>query len=511
MLQNFKQSVLLIGLILIVSACNSATTPSSAIPNRNDLLSDPVAKGNGVWNYSVATDYYYGTKTPAAESPSLYYDLKVAYNTSTIQFVFPQFPTLDIPSSGFNPSASGAFTDVCPSSGKASSTQIMNYYALPQLTENSVTGVSTYLGPCVNGESVTAYYSSFISHVVPVIDITQEFNQALKATTSQTVIATADNVAAMINNDPNTYGVAFDNEPAINKDGLDKAPNPLDYPLEQEFYGEIAYKLAEHKKYLFLFDAPHTANYLYNNGYNHQNLNNIILFQYLYDLDTTNDATPAGPVSIESYTILVNKAATNALSSGNSSEPPLRFVLPASATSTMWDYAQGYDMVSAATKNIAESVYVNQTTLSNPSICESADATTALTIDNDVLSVFLCNSSNICHGAEGYNPSATIDSFLNIQNCVNYKNVTPLITYFNISTASVSASLQSNGSNNPRYLGVDLYAWQIEPFAEINAAKGYFNVLQTSTLYKQNTQVFPSEITSMVWESFISWDQDLFN
>ena len=176
MLQILKKSIIVTG-ILLISACNSSNT-SSNTQNRNDLLVDPVAKGNGVWNYSVATDYYYGTKTPV-ESPSLNYDLKIALNTSTIQFVFPQFPTLDVPSSGFDPTASGAFTALCPDSGKAGSTQIMNYYALPQLTDTSVPNVSPYLGSCVNGESVTAYYSSFISHVVPVIDITQTFNEEI--------------------------------------------------------------------------------------------------------------------------------------------------------------------------------------------------------------------------------------------------------------------------------------------------------------------------------------------
>lgn len=496
--------------LITLCSCNGTGTQPSPTGNSHNLLIDPVAKGNGVWDYSVATDYYYGTQTPI-ESPSLIYDLTVTLQTTAIQFVFPQFPTLDVPKDGINPGVTGAFSITCPTAGKPSM-EILNYYALPQLSVSSgITGVDSYLGPCVNGESVTSYYKGFVSYVVPVIDITQAFNASLAASNLQTVYAIADNVATIINNDPNAYGVAFDNEPAISDDGLDPAPKNLDYTLEQNFYGEVAYKLAGSKKYLFLFDAPHTANYLYTNGFRGESLNNIIIMQNLYDLDTTESATPAGPVSIESYTALVNKIAMNALSTGNAAQPPIRFDLPASATSTMWDYAQGYDMVSAATVKPSEATYINQTTLNNPAACLTNDATTAGTIDNSVLSLFICSPSGTpCPGTLGGTAIPIINGFLNSSNCVNYANKTALLSYFNTSLSSVQASLQANGINNPRYLGVDLYAWQIRAFAEIDASKAYFSVWDDSSLFKQNTQVFPSQITYPVWESFINWNQNLF-
>ncbi len=495
---NKITSFLLCSITLWVCACNNGNISSNSITNDTSNLIDSVDKGNGVWNYSVATDYYYGMKQ---ESPSLWYDLTQQYHTSSMQFVFPQFPTLSVATNGiFNPAADGAFSTSCPTSTnqKAPLTEMFNYYALPQLNSYIVNGVDAYLGNCVSGTAITSYYASFVSHVVPVIDVSQEFNAALATAKTADVLLIADQVAAIINSDPHAYGVSFDNEPAINLLGADSgSPTPKGYAIEREFYGEIALQLAKQKKYLFLFDANATGIDLYTNGYNGFALNNIILQQYLYDLDTTESATPAGPVSLESYTALVEKQAANDLSSNSNSQPPLRFVLPASATSTMWDYAQGYNMVSS------ESEYINQTTLNNPAACLLTPATTIGSIDNGTLGLFLCSVDGTCPSNTS-NPNIAL--FLNNSNCVNYTNPTKLLAYFNASLLSV----KNAGVNNPRYLGSDLYTWNIQAFPEINASKGYYNQYGYSKLYKLTTQVFPAEITPDVWSAFLIWNQNLF-
>jgi len=493
-----KITLLLLGFTIEICACNYGANNSTTQSNDNSNLIDPAAKGNGVWNYSVATDYYYGMKQ---ESPSLWYDLTQQYDTSSIQFVFPQFPTLSVASSGvFDPDAAGAFSTTCPTSTnhKAPSTEMFNYYALPQLNSYIVNGVDAYLGNCAAGEDITVYYANFISHVVPVIDVSQEFNAALSTAGDTTVLSIADHVAAIINNDQHTYGVSFDNEPAINLLGADSGePTAKGYRIERMFYGEIALQLAKQKKYLFLFDANATGIILYTNGYNGSALNNIVLQQYLYDLDTTNPATPAGPVSLENYTTLVDKQAKNDLSPANSTQPPLRFVLPASATSTMWDYAQGYNMVSS------KSTYTNQTILNNPAPCLITPATTIGTIDNGTLGLFLCSVDGSCPSSSS-NPN--IAAFLNNSNCINYTNPTKLLAYFDASLQSVKRA----GVSNPRYLGSDLYTWNIQAFPEINASKGYFNQYGESNLYQLNTQVFPTEITPDIWAAFLLWNQSLF-
>ena len=95
-LNNLKLVILFVG-VIILGACNSGGSSStSQTQNSNDHLVDPVAKGDGVWDYSVATDYYYGTQNPI-ESPSLKYDITEAYQTTVFQFVFPVFSTLDAP------------------------------------------------------------------------------------------------------------------------------------------------------------------------------------------------------------------------------------------------------------------------------------------------------------------------------------------------------------------------------------------------------------------------------
>lgn len=501
---SMGKCLFVLGLSLVICACNgSGSTQPSSTSNNNDHLVDPAAAGNGVWNYSVATDYYYGTQNPV-ESPSLKYDITVAHPTSTIQFVFPVFSTLDAPNGVIaTPVESSYFVTICPSNEKPLLTQMLNYYALPQLND-SYLSTATILGTCVNGESVTAYYSGFTSHVVPVIEITAELGAALGSASAETVAAVADNVAAIINNDPNTYGVAFDNEPLLSKEGGNSTTS-AGTVMEQNFYGELAYQLALHKRYLFLFDATSTANYLYANGYNHSNLNNIVIAQNLYDLDTTDESKSAGPVSVANYTTLVDNEASKDLSSSLSANPPLRFMLPASATSTMWDYLQGYNMVATGNN------YIAPTTLTDSSLCAQVNATTMGTIDNSALSAFLCSPSNPidanppngeCPGVPGVEAESIIIGFLNSQNCVNYTNSDHMEEYFNASLSSIS---NSDAFSNKRYLGADLYAWRISAYSDINASKGYFNQNYDSKSYESSTQLFPPEITGVVWESFINW------
>lgn len=502
-MQQYGKLLLVVGFVITIAGCNGSGTQASSSTNSNDNLVDPVAAGNGVWNYSVATDYYYGTQTPV-ESPSLKYDLTVAHPTSTVQFVLPVISTLDAPNGVIpTPVSSADFIINCPLHEKPPSTQLLNYYALPQLNDSYLT-TGAILGTCVDGESVTSYYSGFVSHVVPVIEITANLGTALAAADPSVVTAVADNVAAIINNDPNAYGVAFDNEPLLSKEG-GTTTTPAGTILERNFYGELAYQLALHKKYLFLFDASDTAIYLHTNGYNHSNLNNIIIEQNLYDLDTTDSDQSSGPVSLANYTTLVEHEASKDLSTELSSNPPLRFVLPASATSTMWDYLQGYNMV--ATGNS----YIAPTTLTDESLCEQVDATTMGTIDNSALAAFLCAPSSptdanppngICPGAPGAAAQEIILGFLNSQNCVNYTNSDHMFQYFNASLVSIS---NSGAFANKRYLGSDLYAWRISAYSDINASKGYYNQNGDVKEYESSTQIFPPQITPIVWESFINW------
>lgn len=108
-------------LAFLLYACNGGQSSSSS---NNSNLVDPPASGNGVWDYSVATDYYYGHNK---ESPSLWYDVSKKYNTNIMQFVFPVISTLTVPINGFPTTVtSDAFFTSCPSTGKIAFTQMFN-------------------------------------------------------------------------------------------------------------------------------------------------------------------------------------------------------------------------------------------------------------------------------------------------------------------------------------------------------------------------------------------------
>lgn len=491
---NLIKTLPTFGCVILLFACTSGGSSSANHDGGNTV---GASAGNGIWNYSVAADYYYGTQNPVA-SPSLKYDITIAYK-QPLQFVFPVISTLTVPATTYPnlPSIANItaanFISSCPANEKPPTNQIMNYYALPQLNDYLLS-TATILGTCVAGESATQYYNSFISHVVPVIEINSDFTTALGKEPSA-AIPIADNVAAVINADNNVYGVAFDNEPLISKEGGNTTTG-AGTTLERAFYGELAYQLSLAKpaaKYLFLYDAAPTAEYLYNSVYKGKTLTNIVIEQNLYDLDTTNPDQNAGPVNLTNYATLVNSEVKKDLSSELSSAPPIRFMVPASATSTMWDYLQGYNILASGT------AFVNPSTLTVSFLCESTNATTAGTIDNQALSNFICTTNTNCPTSYAA-AQPIIATFLNSSNCINYTNPDHMYEYFN---TALNTIITESAMSNPRFKGTDLYAWRIAAYSDINGAKGYYN--QYGDPAESTVQIFPPNITQMIWESFVSW------
>lgn len=486
---NLIKNLSVISSILILAACNGGNSQSSNHGNNTVGAS----AGNGIWNYSVAADYYYGTQNPV-ESPSLKYDVNIAPYHQPLQFVFPVISTLTVPATTYPslPSISDItaanFITSCNANEKPPGNQIMNYYTLPQLNDYLLS-TGAILGTCVAGASVTQYYSSFISHVVPVVELNSDFTTAL-GKEPLAAIAIADNVATVINADNNAYGVAFDNEPLGNN------TTQAGTTLERAFYGELAYQLSLAKpapKYLFLYDAAPTAKYLYNSVYKGKILTNIVIEQNLYDLDTTNPDQSAGPVSLSNYATLVDGEVRKDLSPELSNAPPIRFMVPASATSTMWDYLQGYNILVSGT------TFVNPSTLTVSSLCESANATTSGTIDNEALSNFICTTNTSCPTSYAA-AQPIIVTFLNSSNCINYTNPDHMYEYFN---AALSAITAESAMSNTRFKGTDLYAWRISAYSDINGSKGYYN--QYGDKPESMPQIFPPNITPMIWESFVTW------
>lgn len=527
------------------TASNNSESGTLVVKGTFGALPSPLAAaipGDGVWNYSVATDYFYGSPaTP--NSPSLAADFQNNSLAKKITYVFPVFGYLDQKLSSTNPYPSSA-QQTCPDFNGSYTQTVFSYYALPQIKPVVSSVAASVLGTCVDGPKVTQYYTNKVGipQVVPVIEMSPAFNAAIVYQQSQSqpyqfgadeLVQLAQTIATTILNDPNVYGVAFDNEPAISKatsDPNNPVVNCQGLDLEHLFYGTLAHALAtanpSKPKYLFLFDAPDTARALYTAapsvtygdkaGNSHTcpysatptkqpafpPLTNIVMKPALYDLET---ATGSGPLDLATYKTDVNKAVQSALSLPN--DPPVMLVLPASATDTMWSGLQTYNTkITSGTVP----VYKNLQTSS----CDTAVKTSG-TPNYIAVTSIICLGDNVnCPGEKPlprpippYSAQANVDSFYS--QCVASSNTSAgMNDYFNVGLDAVNKS-NIAGPGKARFLGVSLYAWRIPETADILGAINYYSVYGDKSLWKVSPQTLPMEITKDAWTSYLGWPNPL--
>jgi len=449
-----------------------------------DETSQPL-NGNGIWNYSVATDYYYGSQaTP--QSPSLAVDLKNNPQAG-IEYVFATFISLSTGIQGDRTTIE-LISNVCPT---GSSIPAITYYALPQIKTTIYSGV---LGDCVVGETATKYYADIFPNaplkVVPVAEYADDTFPRLiaNATSNNQISLYADALANQILKDKSAYGLAVDNEKSINSYNTTLIPPSTTYTVgqknEEYFFGELASKLASGGKYLFLFDAATSAVNLYPTN------KNIVFMAPLYDLDNSDPAvpspTPYNPDLLSQYTNTL-KIANGKLTTSNGQS--VMFVVPASATSTIWDYEMAYNYPfgnPAYTSPILNTPAITPNNLSKN--CNSPPRDTNIT---DVVLKALID------------PSKTIDDFFSPANCYLFTN-TPnsLNDYFSASLQAITtARAQSNQQAN--YLGAAMYAWRISGMNDINAMKSYPSAF--TTLGKVTYLQGPPDIQSSSWATFNAW------
>lgn len=539
--------LLLLGLVSVafLNACGGPSSGTTSTASNNspslggeELLAGP-APGNGIWNYSVATDYYYGSRnlSPSLNADIANYDL----NHTAIKYVFPVFGNVQ---SGSNFNYTGSLSSgVCPSD--TNKTQpIFSYYAIPQVQDRLSTGVypvvpgppfSITLGMCVDGKVVTNYYKKTVGipYVVPVVEI-PDFSSFIGTPTLDTtqVLAIADAISTLIAGDPNAYGVAFDNEPAINKATSKSTPpavNCAGLYYEALFYGRIAQKLALASKYLFLFDAPDTGNTLYQGiktitdptdssktcptslapALPYNALTNIVLQKPLYDMLATTDKSANGPILVQDNTNQAQKSIASYLGTPNG--PPVTFVLPASATSTMWESLQIYNV--PGFKNALQSISPTPALptyivpLSQAGTCNQ-DATSTTTINYKVLSQYLCSVASV--GASCLVPTSQpaitslIGDFINPPNCGSFSNKGVMMQdYFKGETDLITSV--STGNKSQTYLGSSLYAWRISAMSDLGAVPSTYSLLQNPKPTSYSVQLFPMNISDGVWTNFVGW------
>lgn len=440
--------------------------------------------GNGIWNYSVATDYYYGSQaTP--QSPSLAVDLKKNPQAG-IEYVFATFISLGTGSIPSSPppgiTSPPMLRDQCISDGVI---PVIAYYALPQINPSMYSGV---LGQCVPGETATAYYAGINTEaplkVVPVAEYADSSFPLFMSTASDTqIIAIANALAQKINSDVSTYGLAIDNEKSIN------SSNPTSQTVGQQkeelFFGQLASVLATGNKFLFLFDAATSAVNLYPTN------KNIVFMAPLYDLDNSDPTVlsppPYNPDLLSQYKSSLASVANGKLTTAKGQS--VMFVVPASATSTIWDYEMAYNYPYGNPAYVSPILNMPDITPNNLSKnCSSPPRDTSIT--DVVLNALI-------------DPSKTIDDFFSPANCYLFTN-TPnsLNDYFSASLQAITtARAQSNQQAN--YLGAAMYAWRISGMNDINAMKSYPSAF--TTVGKATYLQGPPDIQTGSWATFNAW------
>jgi hypothetical protein len=494
----------------LISACGGDSTNSmvgtssdaSTTTKKRDLISymytdetSQPLKGNGIWNYSVATDYYYGTmmtdNKPSPQSPSLAVDLG-KNKDANIEYVFATFISL---SSGYvpDPAPAGITTpplirDQCSSDGVV---PWITYYALSPVKSTIYPTSPNPLGECVDGMKATAYYANINKDaplkVVPVAEYADDtFPSYIAKASSADIKNLAAKLAGEIGSDPSTYGLAIDNEKSINSYNVNTGQ-----ANEEIFFGELARLLGLKNKYLFLFDANKSAIDLY------ATYKNIVLLAPLYDLDNTDPTKgPAyNPDHLSSpYTNSANNMASGTLSTSIGAGQSVMFVVPASATSTIWDYEMVYNYPYFTTTPYMDPI---QNALP-PGISANSNGETCATLQRDELTTTVLNAL--------VDPSRSVTQFLGSANCNYFKNTTPLNSYFSTSLQAIT-SARANASPKANYLGATMYAWRISGINDINGMKSYYSAYTAPSWKGLNVsyQVGPPDIQSSSWTIFNNW------
>ncbi len=500
------------------------------------ILAYGITAGNGVIVDSSATDYY--NHITNNSYPSLYRDIQT--HAANIQYVFPDFGYITFQESsdlangaainsattitiGTNASCSPKLAPITGNNTIEFVYTLCNYpqiqrpyqlphdegYVYPPFTEPD-------LGATLSLAQTLSYYSSmqtltqktmsvapFFTYDPNWIVLCQTLYQKNPTTLTNALNSLAQNIASTISTS-GAGGVGFDNEP-----GLDKIDNPNNDPdihpvLQYNFFKTIASSLGPNQT-LFVFDANTTLQSLYQ-----ANVSNVVVLYALYDFESaTEDGSPYGPYTLSAYGQNSPESGDNvyhiALNALNLATP-FMYVLPGSATQTLWDSVQVYNTATPS------SGLINSSSVSSGACNTQTDPTGE---ETNVLSDFLCVTnntsppSNTCPGSPSL---STIQSYLATTNCTAYTNTVNGIAvpqsnmeaYFKAALAAISAAKTTNPTAfNSYYKGSVLYTWRIPTYADFSCANHYYS--QFSTKLSQCIQILPSMITDTVWTDFANW------
>ncbi len=477
-------------------------------------LAAAITPGNGVIIDSAASDVY---NAQNGQLPSLQNDLQAAPR-SNIQYIFPDIGYINVAESAdiANGKAVNASTtvEVAPPytdltqgcafpSAPSSSNTIEFFYtfcAVPQINGMDDLGTKTTLPDLVGYYKTLPGSAGQAIDVIPLMSYdsewvvdTQKLYNASNPNLAPALNTLATEMGSTIaaNENINIGGVGFDNEPAINQmDGNQTATG-----IEYSFFKNIAEALAKNNQNLFLFDANTTAKNLYTIA---PASANVVALYPLYDFESaeSDSGYAYGPYPFTSYSnsSLGITDVYHTVENGMNLGVPILFVLPASATQTLWDSVEQYDLHIAT---------VPPTSPVNPDLTVTSNCLQAApqSVDTTVLNSFLCMGTS-CPGG----PPAT-SNYIALNDCQQYtrndKGTVMLVDYFNAALNALPSSLRTN----PLFLGAVLYTWRIPGFNDFNCAKRASNIYQQklAPVIQACPQVFPAEISPPIWAAFQTW------
>ena len=244
----------------------------------------------------------------------------------------------------------------------------------------------------------------------------------------------------------------------------------------------------------------------------------------LYDLGNTDptlgpayNPTPLGSKddgTNYSYYDMVYKAANSSLGSSNNNiyngqYQQVTLVVPASATSSMWDYYTVYNVVPGTESDtvspilpIASSVKANA--INNCAVNPIPNPQTPSSTQTAMLNLLFPP------------PPTSLTTFFDSKDCYKYTN--PLSStnqsmeqYFSTSLDAVKSALTTVPQANSHYLGITLYGWHIPAFNDLLAGKDntlsayYANGYISKT--KNNIALQgPPDIKPAIWSLLNTWE-----
>ena len=469
------------------------------------LVHADIQKGNGVIVDSAATDYYNGNNK---YTPSLQNDLSNHAGTQ-VQYIFPDVGYI-IAEQSTDAVMSSATVNVMPELPcGATPTKISQippntvlffytFCALPELQrpDPAVEGY-TFPTPDLGGayqlSDLIKYYSAYT--VIPLItydsgwsSTIKALNQAKNPNLDQGMQVLGQMLAESAVTD-GAKGLAVDNELAIN--------NTTSPTIEIDFFQAMTQVLAKNNATLFLYDANATALQLY------KNYSNLVIFDPLYDMENASSdvypslGSPNAYYSVNQYqgpstNKNVSPSVSDIVTDGMNFDMPIMFILPASATNTLWNSAQLYNSSGQTAQP-----------------CQALDLTPG-NVELNTLSNFLCQTNGVCPTNKTGGNINTVQTYLGPGNCGAYLNPSALSTnhdapmeqYFDSALAAIAPADKAN----PHYIGVTLYTWRVPHYADYACSSHYYSQNNPTSMHPCN-QVIPSDIGEGIWQDFASWAQ----